>query len=93
MSVNIKVVAGATSIFAEETFGVGLLNCLFELKTFIPKLTTHIDIGCLGTHGEADNKCTFDELMWVVSENLPIFASTGLRLIGVDYQVGRSNSQ
>ena len=31
--------------------------------------------------------------MWVVPEDLPIFARSGLRLIGVDYQVGWSNSQ
>ena len=93
MSVNVEVVAGATSVFAEEALVVGLLNSLFELEAFIPKFTPNVDVSGFGAHGEADDECAFDELMRVVSENLPIFASAGLRLVSVDHQIGRSNSQ
>ena len=87
MSVHIEIIARAASILAEETFVVRLLDGLLKLETFIPKLTTHVDVSSLCSHTEAHDQSTFDEFMWVMSQNLTILACSRLRFVSVDYQV------
>jgi hypothetical protein len=87
VDIHIKVVATAASVLADEAFCVGLLHCLLKLVHFVPKLATHVDVSCLRTHGESNHKSAFNQLVRVVSQNLSVLASSGLRLVTVDYQV------
>ena len=78
MNIDVVVIAGAASIFPEETLIVSLLDCLFELETLIPKLTTNVDVTCLGAHSKANAQGAFNKLVRVVSQDLSIFARSRL---------------
>lgn len=90
MSIDIEVVARATSVLTKETLGIGLLNRSLELEALVPKLTTAVDVGGLGTHAESDNEGAFDKFVGVVTEDFSVLASTRLGLISIDDEVRRS---
>ena len=46
-----------------------------------------LHISGLGSHRKPDDQSTFNELMWVVSQNLSILAGSWLGLVGVYDQV------
>jgi len=87
---DIEVVTTSTSVLADKTLCIGLINCTLELNLFVPKLASHIDVGGLSPHAEAYEQSTFYKFVWVMSQNLTIFASSGLGLVSIDHQVGWS---
>ena len=64
---HIEVIATAASILADHTLRVGFIDSSLQLELLIPKLTSHVDVGGLGAHSEANNKGSFDELVRVVT--------------------------
>jgi len=90
---HVEIVAAAAGVFTDESFLVGLVNGTLELDLLVPELTSDVDVGGFGAHAETDDKCTFDELVWVVSKNLTILARAWLGLICVDNQVGWSMTE
>eukprot|EP00354_Favella_ehrenbergii_P010829 CAMPEP_0170466100 /NCGR_PEP_ID=MMETSP0123-20130129/10192_1 /TAXON_ID=182087 /ORGANISM="Favella ehrenbergii, Strain Fehren 1" /LENGTH=420 /DNA_ID=CAMNT_0010732155 /DNA_START=1151 /DNA_END=2414 /DNA_ORIENTATION=- len=84
---NVEVVAAAAGVLADETLGVGLVHGSLQLDLLIPELATNVDVCGLRAHTETDNKGALDELVRVVTQDLAVLASAGLRLVGVDNQV------
>ena len=66
------------------------INSLLDNCSFIPELSTDINIGSSCTHGKTYNQSSFNELVRIVTKNLSIFASTRLGLISVNDKVRRS---
>ena len=87
---DIEVVTTATSVLTNKTLGVGFIDRTLELHLLVPKLTSHVDVGSLGTHAESDDECTFHKLVGVMSQDLTILASSWLRLVRINYEVGWS---
>ena len=87
VGIDIKVVATTASILSKEALVICFFDCSFELESLVPKLTSAIDIGSLGSHSEPADEGTLDKLMWVKSEDLSIFTGTWLRFIGVDDEI------
>ena len=78
---HIEIVAATAGVFADKSLLVGLINGSLKLDLLVPKLTSDVDVGSLGTHAKTNDKSTFNELVWVVSKDLTILASSWLRLI------------
>jgi len=93
MSIDIKVVASATGVLSKETLGISFLNCSIELKSLIPELTSNVNVGGLGSHGESNDKCTFDKFVRIMSHDFSVLACSWLRLICVNHQVRWPNQK
>lgn len=88
MNINIEIITTSASILSNEALLVGLIDSPLKLDLLVPELTSHVDVGSLGSHAESDHECTLDELVRVVSQNFSIFACTGLRLVTVNHKIG-----
>jgi hypothetical protein len=53
----------------------------------MPKLSSDVDICSFSPHCETNNKCTFDKLMRISSQDLSIFARSGLGLVSVNNKI------
>lgn len=89
----IKVIARPASILSKEALGVSLIDCTLQLQLLVPELASHVDVGGLGPHAEADNKRALDKLVRIVSQDLAIFASSWLRFVRIDNKVGWSEQK
>jgi len=58
--------------------------------SFIPELSTDINVSSSCTHGKTYNQSSFDELVRIVTQNLSVLASARLGLISVNDEVGWS---
>ena len=88
--VNIKVVARATCILANQASFVCLIDGNLRVVRFEEKLTTHVNIGGIGTHSTASNKAAFNELVRVMAHNLAVLTGAWLTFIGVNHKVART---
>ena len=66
------------------------INSLLDNCSFIPELSTDINISSSCAHGKTNNQSSFNELVWVVTQNLSVLASARLGLISVNDKVGWS---
>jgi len=66
------------------------INSLLDNGSFIPELSTDINISSSCAHGKTNNQSSFNELVWVVTQNLSVLASARLGLISVNDKVGWS---
>src|SRR5262249_51558280 len=48
------------------------------------------DVAGMRPHGEAGDQAALDQEMRVVAHDLPVLAGAGLRLVGIDHEVGRA---
>ena len=65
------------------------MDSLFNLESFIPELTSAVDVSSLSSHSETNDKSTFNKLMRVMSQDFSIFASSWLGLISVNDEIRR----
>lgn len=87
VDIDIKVIARIACILSEEALGIGFVDSTLQLNLFVPELTTNVDVSSFGTHGEANNKSSFNEFVGIVSHDFTVLASTWLRFVSVDHQV------
>ena len=78
MYVHVKVVAGTTSILAEETFFVSFVHCAAEFICLFPEFSTNVDVSSFGSHSEADYESSLNEFMRVVAKDFTILARAWL---------------
>lgn len=87
MNVDVEIVATSTCISSEEAFLVCLCDCLLELESLEPKLTSDVDVAGLCLHGRSDDQGSLHKLVGVMSEDLSVLACSWLRLVGVDDKI------
>lgn len=87
MDVDVKVVAGATGILANQAVGVGLVDGGLENGSLVVELTADVNVGSGGIHAAAGKQAALDKLVGVLANNLSVLAGTGLTLISVDNEV------
>lgn len=87
VNVNIEIVAGSAGVLANEAVGVGLVDGSLEDGGLLDEFTSDVDVGGGRVHGSAGDEASLDELVWVLSHDLAVLASSGLTLIGVDDEV------
>jgi hypothetical protein len=78
MDIDVEVIATSAGVLAEESSLVGFIDCLLQLKSLVPELTSNVDVSGLGTHGEPNTESALYELVWIVTQYLSILASTRL---------------
>lgn len=93
MSVDVEVIATSACVLSNKALLVSLGDGSFDLESLVPELASDVDIGSLGSHSVADNEGALDELMWIVSQNFSVLASSRLGLISVDDQIGGPKKQ
>ena len=57
---DVKVVAAAASVFANQSFFVGFLNGTLQYSRFMVEFAPNVYIGCGAVHGSAGNEAAFD---------------------------------
>jgi hypothetical protein len=87
VDVDVKVVAGAAGVLADEAGLVRLLDGALEDGGLVEELAADVDVGGGGVHGAASNEAALDELVGVLAHNLTVLAGAGLALVGVDDEV------
>ena len=87
MEEDVKVVAAAAGVFAEETGLVGFLDGAGEDGGFVVELAANVDVGGCAVHGAAGDETAFDELVWVFAHDFAVFAGAGFTFVGVDDEV------
>lgn len=87
VDVNIEIVAGSAGVLANEAVGVGLVDGSLEDGGLLDEFTSDVDVGGGRVHGSAGDEASLDELVWVLSHDLAVLASSRLALIGVDDEV------
>jgi hypothetical protein len=55
-----------------------LINCSLQTVGLVPELTSYVNVGGLGSHGEADHECALDQLVRIAPHDLSVFASSWL---------------
>ena len=74
MRVDVEIISTTTCVLSNEALGISLLNCSLKLESLIPKLSSDVDVSGLCSHTKANDKSTFNKLVWVMSEDFSIFA-------------------
>lgn len=90
MEVHIKAVSAPTRVLAEEARFVRLIDRLLDMRGFLVKLATDVDVGRRRVHAATGDKAALDEFMRVAPENLAVFAGSRFAFVGVDNEVARS---
>jgi hypothetical protein len=87
VNVDIEVVTGSAGVLANQALGVGLVDGVLEDIGFVDEFATDIDVGSGRVHGSSGNEAALDELVWVLSHDLSVLASSGFTLIGIDDEI------
>ena len=85
---DVEVVSRSAGVATDEAGGVGLVDGLVEDDGLVEVFATDVDVGGTGAHGVTGEEAALDELVRVLSHDLPILAGAGLGLVGVDDKEG-----
>ena len=81
---HVKVIARAAGILANQTRIIGFVDGRLKRFRLANILAANVDIGRTRPHREASYQCAFDQLVWIMADNLAVFAGTRLRFVGVN---------
>lgn len=87
MQVNVEVISATTSVFAEESGLVGLVNGLLNVRSLLVEFSANVNVSCAGIHGATSDETAFDELVRISTQNLTVLAGTRFTLVGVHDEI------
>ena len=90
VNVDVEVPAGPRRVLADQARLIGLVDGGLKLLAFADEFTTDIDVTDMRAHREASDQATFDQLLGIVTQDVPVLAGAGLGLVGIDDQVVRA---
>ncbi len=89
MDVYVERVARPAGVLAEVASGVSLIDSLLDVRRFLVKLSSNVNVGSSRVHAASSYETALDEFVRISTEDFTIFASAGFTLIGVDNEVAR----
>ena len=89
MDEDVEVVSRSTCILSNESSFVSFLDGDLEVTGFVVELSSDVNICCSSTHGSSSDQTTFDQLVGIMSHDLPILACSRLTFVGIHNQVLR----
>ena len=89
MDVYVERVTRPAGVLAKETSGVGLIDSLLDVRCFLVKLSSNVNVGSSRVHAASGYETALDEFVGISTEDFTILASAGFTLIGVDNEVTR----
>src|SRR5215472_426891 len=90
MQIKFEIPAGAAGVFAYETGVVGLVNRGLQALSLVVELAADIEVAAMHAHPDRGEQTALHKLVRVVADNIAVFASAWLALIGIDAKVGRT---
>ena len=90
MNGYLQDVVGAEDCFAEIALGIRLVDRSLDPASRLGVLAPYVDKGVVNLVGDRGDDDPLDHLVGVTLQKLAVFERPGLRLIGVDDEVGGS---
>ena len=102
VNIDIEIISTSASIFTNKSSSISLerygledkkyfssyfFDGSFEFVGFNPEFTSDVDVSGFSSHGETDNKGTFDQFVGVTSQDFSILASSWFGLIGINGKI------
>ena len=77
-------------VLADQARGIGLVDSGLQALALADELAPDIDVAGVCVDREGGEQGAFDKEVWVVAEDLPVLAGSGLGFICVDHEVMRT---
>lgn len=84
---NIEIVTRIAGVLANQSILISLVNRVLENGGLVDEFASDVDISSGCVHRSAGNETALDQLVWVLSHNLSIFARSGLAFVGIDDEI------
>ena len=88
--VDVEVEVPAVDVVLADQLGlVGLVDRRLQLLALADELAAHVDVAGVRAHREGGEQRALDQQMRIMPHDLAVLAGAGLRLVGVDHEIGR----
>ena len=89
MQIELEVPA-VDIVLADQLGVIGLVDRRLQDLALADEFTANIDVGDMRPHGEGGQERAFDQELRIMAHDVAVLAGAGLRLIGVDHEIGRA---